>query len=293
MAGKTLIGGTAYTITGGKALVGGTAYGISKGKTLVGGTAYNISFGNAKYSLLYSGTFTSASAVTRTLTLPSNAVGIYHVKWNSSNGTTGYYQTGAMFLRNGNWIGYWPNNLNKTENPSVSGTTFTYSEQARNSSYISNPYWFYVIKCDNPLWTDGLAQVSGGNRMSTIAVSDPSKIIACVCQSNVTSSTTDFTNPAFNSMNKVTFVDQNGDATNLSDFYNPAIEDQQGYNWLTAVGTYDGTNRTPTNAAEYPELDEWDSNINYKVYWPGKNYIYIKNTASSSKWFFYSILTSQ
>lgn len=45
MAHKTLIGGTAYEISGGKTLVGGTAYEIKNGKTLVGGTAYEISFG--------------------------------------------------------------------------------------------------------------------------------------------------------------------------------------------------------------------------------------------------------
>lgn len=44
MAHKTLIGGTAYEISGGKTLVGGTAYNISNGKTLVGGTAYTINF---------------------------------------------------------------------------------------------------------------------------------------------------------------------------------------------------------------------------------------------------------
>ena len=45
MAGKTLIGGTAYEISGGKTRVNGTAYAIAGGKTLVGGTAYDISFG--------------------------------------------------------------------------------------------------------------------------------------------------------------------------------------------------------------------------------------------------------
>ena len=44
MAHKTLVGGTAYEISGGKTLVGGTAYNISNGRTLVGGTAYTISF---------------------------------------------------------------------------------------------------------------------------------------------------------------------------------------------------------------------------------------------------------
>jgi hypothetical protein len=44
MAHKTLIGGTAYEISGGKTLVNGTAYSIKNGKTLVGGTAYEVAF---------------------------------------------------------------------------------------------------------------------------------------------------------------------------------------------------------------------------------------------------------
>lgn len=46
MAHKTLIGGTAYEISGGKTLVNGTAYSIAGGKTLVGGTEYDVSFSN-------------------------------------------------------------------------------------------------------------------------------------------------------------------------------------------------------------------------------------------------------
>ena len=44
MAHKTLIGGTAYEISGGKTLIGGTAYTIKGGKTMVDGTVRNISF---------------------------------------------------------------------------------------------------------------------------------------------------------------------------------------------------------------------------------------------------------
>lgn len=44
MGHKTLIGGTAYQISGGKTLVGGTAYSIKNGKTLIGGTAYEVGF---------------------------------------------------------------------------------------------------------------------------------------------------------------------------------------------------------------------------------------------------------
>lgn len=45
MAHKTLIGGTAYEISGGKTLIGGTAYTIKGGKTMVDGTVRNIGFG--------------------------------------------------------------------------------------------------------------------------------------------------------------------------------------------------------------------------------------------------------
>lgn len=44
MAHKTLIGGTAYEISGGKTLISGTVYDITGGKTLIDGTAYEIGF---------------------------------------------------------------------------------------------------------------------------------------------------------------------------------------------------------------------------------------------------------
>lgn len=62
MAHKTLIGGTAYEISGGKTLVGGTAYSIAGGKTLVGGTVYEVGFGS-KLNVVYDfGSLTAASA---------------------------------------------------------------------------------------------------------------------------------------------------------------------------------------------------------------------------------------
>lgn len=44
MAGKTLIGGTAYKISGGKACINGASHNITGGKTMIGGTVYNINF---------------------------------------------------------------------------------------------------------------------------------------------------------------------------------------------------------------------------------------------------------
>lgn len=44
MAHKTLISGTAYSVTGGREMIGGTGYGCKAGKTLIGGTAFTIPF---------------------------------------------------------------------------------------------------------------------------------------------------------------------------------------------------------------------------------------------------------
>ena len=44
MAHKTLISGTAYSVTGGRELIGGTDYSIKKGRTLIGGAGYDITF---------------------------------------------------------------------------------------------------------------------------------------------------------------------------------------------------------------------------------------------------------
>lgn len=44
MAHKTLISGTAYSVTGGRELIGGTGYGCKAGKTLINGTAFEVRF---------------------------------------------------------------------------------------------------------------------------------------------------------------------------------------------------------------------------------------------------------
>lgn len=44
MAHKTLISGTAYSVTGGRELIGGTGYDCKAGKTLIGGTAFTVPF---------------------------------------------------------------------------------------------------------------------------------------------------------------------------------------------------------------------------------------------------------
>lgn len=44
MAHKTLISGTAYSVTGGREMIGGTGYDCKAGKTIIGGTAFTIPF---------------------------------------------------------------------------------------------------------------------------------------------------------------------------------------------------------------------------------------------------------
>ena len=44
MAHKTLISGTAYSVTGGREMIGGTGYAKKKGRVLVNGTGYDIPF---------------------------------------------------------------------------------------------------------------------------------------------------------------------------------------------------------------------------------------------------------
>lgn len=51
MAHKTLISGTAYSVTGGRELIGGTGYGCKAGKTIIGGTAFDVPIGSPKYTL--------------------------------------------------------------------------------------------------------------------------------------------------------------------------------------------------------------------------------------------------
>lgn len=55
MAHKTLISGTAYSVTGGRELIGGTGYCCKAGKTLIGGTEFDVSFGSSEYTLTISG----------------------------------------------------------------------------------------------------------------------------------------------------------------------------------------------------------------------------------------------
>lgn len=65
MAHKTLVGGTAYNISGGKSMVSGTVYNITGGKTLVGGTGYNIGFESGASSTLNDNDWNTISEISQ------------------------------------------------------------------------------------------------------------------------------------------------------------------------------------------------------------------------------------
>ena len=67
MAHKTLIGGTAYKITGGRDLIDGTGYAKKSGKVLIGGTTYEIGFEPSEFTMTISGgNTTGTKALTST-----------------------------------------------------------------------------------------------------------------------------------------------------------------------------------------------------------------------------------
>lgn len=61
MAHKTLISGTAYSVTGGRDLIGGTGYDCKGGKTLIGGTGYDIVLSTNGFTVTITGNGAPAS----------------------------------------------------------------------------------------------------------------------------------------------------------------------------------------------------------------------------------------
>ena len=86
MAGKTLIDGAEYTITGGKTLIDGAVYSIQDGKTLIDGVVNTISF-----------------AVNKTVTITQNTSSYSFLAYIVVNGTT-YNSTQTLNFPSGTII---------------------------------------------------------------------------------------------------------------------------------------------------------------------------------------------
>lgn len=92
MSGKTLIGGTAYTISGGKAIINLSAHNITGGKTMIGGTVYSINFKK--------GTKISTLPVGRSVWLKVSGVRKEFLIINIGNPNTSYYDASC----DGTWL---------------------------------------------------------------------------------------------------------------------------------------------------------------------------------------------
>lgn len=138
MAHKTLIGGTAYDLTGGGCLIGGTGYNITGGRTLVGGTGYDISFIKATFDELM------ADAVLY------RSTGLNRSSSREINFTLNDADFGTWYLFALTWAGSYSSPSNsrfsifKVERPTMDELTVTQLNHAVSSS-INSPQ-IYVSK---------------------------------------------------------------------------------------------------------------------------------------------------
>ncbi len=121
MAHKTLIGGTAYEISGGKTLISGTVYDITGGKTLIDGTAYEIGFGPRwrRYELKV---IPGAYTITGVNSGKDNYISLVSKEVYSSysfSADAGFYGTGtsatATSSNYSSYVGYYTMNDNESE----------------------------------------------------------------------------------------------------------------------------------------------------------------------------------
>lgn len=268
-AGKTLIGGTAYTIKSGKTLVGGTAYTIKKGKTLIGGTNYSISLqGIEKYQLYYD-TITNTAETTVTVSLPENILGLYFVVNIVNNSGSTYYVASTFLRGDGTWrgaTGIGSTTYQQLSSISISGNTLTFTKKKRNTSTPDSSYYIFAITCSLPVtWTT--VQSSSVSSGSSTSISVPANnIIACMAYRTSDSSITDL--PDSNIYN-CCFVDHNN----------------------AAVNTFGGTSGSlPTTAYSGGSIFYVynEDNVKYPLLNSTKNVIRFYNTASYSVYFVYS-----
>ena len=181
MAHKTLIDGTAYTVSGGRTLVDGTSYSVKNGKVLVDGTEYDISFvlspavldlwigSNSNYNrincIMYAngywvvgGQYYDGSTYCGRIAYTTDLTGTWTTKdvW-SGNGSTTSYLTyiHCITYANGSWVvggGYYSNGsygrIAYKTNPSGTWTV-------KDVWYGSSPSDILCIIYANDCWVVG------------------------------------------------------------------------------------------------------------------------------------------
>ena len=130
MAHKTLISGTAYSVTGGRELISGTGYDCKAGKTIIGGTAFDVPFGKTEYVLTIRGgsaqnagayvTYGGQKYGSGTLRIPvGDSVDVSVGSPTGNVGGTSVTLSGAGTLRGGGISGY---ERNYTYTPAANAT---------------------------------------------------------------------------------------------------------------------------------------------------------------------------
>lgn len=143
MAHKTLISGTAYSVTGGRELIGGTGYDCKGGKNLIGGTAFEIKFGPSICTLVIKGsTQGSTTAVVAPIehkdhpTWYAYSDGTYQLEpgagivlYAYSYGTNHFYVNGKLVASGGQKLQYEMTLTAALTNVSISGSTIRVTTQ--------------------------------------------------------------------------------------------------------------------------------------------------------------------
>lgn len=182
MAGKTLIGGTGYGITGGKILKDGVSYSVKNGKVLVNGTAYDILFGSSggltdvfwadhQYTQIncicyangywvlggerYNETTNQYAAIVAYATSPSGPWTVTNM-WSS---TSKYQTINCVAYANGCWVAagskYYSAYLAYRSNTSPEGE-WTLAQVSNNSSGGRySKYWITCLTYANNYWVLG------------------------------------------------------------------------------------------------------------------------------------------
>ena len=143
MAHKTLISGTAYSVTGGRELIGGTGYDCKGGKNLIGGTAFEIKFGPSICTLVIKGsTQGSTTAVVAPIEHKDHPIwyaysdGTYQLEpgagivlYAYSYGTNYFYVNGKLVASGGQKLQYEMTLTAALTNVSISGSTIRVTTQ--------------------------------------------------------------------------------------------------------------------------------------------------------------------
>lgn len=101
MAHKTLISGTAYSVSGGREMIGGTGYGCKAGKTIIGGTAFEVKFSDG-LTWIINEKFNGKKGIAQSADFTSNGKKFDYFKINAGMSPTIVYS-----YREDDWYAYY------------------------------------------------------------------------------------------------------------------------------------------------------------------------------------------